>query len=36
MKNKITKDKWLHFGVCAIASLIKPWLGIGLGLVLHG
>ena len=23
-------DKKLHFGVCAAASIIHPWLGIGL------
>ena len=29
---KIGKDKWLHFGVCAGASVVSPWLGVGLGL----
>lgn len=28
----IGKDKWLHFGVCALASIINPWLGVGLAI----
>ena len=27
---KIAKDKWQHFGVCLSASVISPWLGVGL------
>ena len=29
---KIAKDKWLHFAVCGVASIINPWLGVGLGI----
>lgn len=35
MKNflaKIQKDKLQHFIVCAIASILSPWFGAGLGL----
>jgi hypothetical protein len=28
----IPKDKWLHFGVCAIAAILEPWLGVGLAI----
>ena len=29
---KIQKDKILHFVVCLIASIIQPWLAVGLAI----
>lgn len=29
---KIGLDKWKHFGVCLIASIVSPWLAVGLAL----
>lgn len=29
---KIGLDKWLHFGVCLVASIIHPLLAVGLAL----
>lgn len=29
---RTAKDKWQHFGVCLVASIISPWLGIGLAI----
>lgn len=29
---KIGIDKWPHFGVCLAASVVNPWLGVGLAL----
>lgn len=31
LKN-IPKDKWPHFGACAIAAILEPWLGVGLAI----